>query len=357
METKLADNIRAFRKQKGLTQEQLAEALGVTVGAVHKWETRLSAPELGMVTDLADFFDVSVDVLLGYQAKDNRLESTLNRIFSCCQTLDPEALTEAEKALGKYPNSFRLVYACATVYLAFGGSRHDPHQLRRAMELMEQARVLLPQNENPRINDATICAGISTAYFHLGDQEKAIELLKQSNADGHYSDQIGSMLAAFMNRPEEAVPFLSEGMVNGMVCLLDTALGFLFVYRSRNDWRSALEIATLACDLTARLKTEGTTGYMDKTMAEVLVLLAYAQAKNGLREESLDTLRKCAEATKRFDSMPEYSLNTMRFQEHKGISTAFDILGTTASGSVELLLRLLDDKEMSGQWKEITHLG
>ena len=114
METKLADNIRAFRKQKGLTQEQLAEALGVTVGAVHKWETRLSAPELGMVTDLADFFDVSVDVLLGYQAKDNRLESTLNRIFSCCQTLDPEALTEAEKALGKYPNSFRLVYACAT---------------------------------------------------------------------------------------------------------------------------------------------------------------------------------------------------------------------------------------------------
>ena len=109
METKLADNIRAFRKQKGLTQEQLAEALGVTVGAVHKWETRLSAPELGMVTDLADFFDVSVDVLLGYQAKDNRLESTLNRIFSCCQTLDPEALTEAEKALGKYPNSFRWI--------------------------------------------------------------------------------------------------------------------------------------------------------------------------------------------------------------------------------------------------------
>ena len=55
--------------------------------------------------------------------------------------------------------------------------------------------------------------------------------------------------------------------------------------------------------------------------------------------------------------MAEYSLNTMRFQEYKGISTAFDILGTTASGSVELLLRLLDDKEMSGQWKEITHLG
>ena len=54
METKLAENIRAFRKQKGMTQEQLAEALGVTVGAVHKWETRLSTPELALIMELAD---------------------------------------------------------------------------------------------------------------------------------------------------------------------------------------------------------------------------------------------------------------------------------------------------------------
>lgn len=41
---KLAENIRAFRKRQGLTQEQLAEVLGVTVGAVYKWESRLSQP-------------------------------------------------------------------------------------------------------------------------------------------------------------------------------------------------------------------------------------------------------------------------------------------------------------------------
>ena len=38
MEMKLAGNIRALRKQRRLTQEQLAEVLGVTVGAVYKWE-------------------------------------------------------------------------------------------------------------------------------------------------------------------------------------------------------------------------------------------------------------------------------------------------------------------------------
>ena len=44
METRLAENIRAFRKQRGLTQEQLAEVLGVTVGAVHKWERSFPCP-------------------------------------------------------------------------------------------------------------------------------------------------------------------------------------------------------------------------------------------------------------------------------------------------------------------------
>ena len=71
MTNKLAENIRTFRKARSLTQEQLAEVLGVTTGAVYKWEARLSQPELGMLMELADFFDTSVDVLLGYEMKDN----------------------------------------------------------------------------------------------------------------------------------------------------------------------------------------------------------------------------------------------------------------------------------------------
>ena len=46
MEMMLAENIRMYRKRKRLTQEQLAEDLGVTSGAVYKWEAKLSVPEL-----------------------------------------------------------------------------------------------------------------------------------------------------------------------------------------------------------------------------------------------------------------------------------------------------------------------
>ena len=57
MTIQLAQNIRTFRKQRVLTQEQLAEVLGVTVGAVYKWEAGLSLPELTMLMELAVFFD------------------------------------------------------------------------------------------------------------------------------------------------------------------------------------------------------------------------------------------------------------------------------------------------------------
>ena len=67
MKMMLAENIRTFRKERSLTQEQLAEALGVTAGAVYKWEAKLSIPELGLIIQMADFFDISVDVLLGYE--------------------------------------------------------------------------------------------------------------------------------------------------------------------------------------------------------------------------------------------------------------------------------------------------
>ena len=126
MELTLAENIRSFRKERKMIQEQLAEVLGVTVGAVYKWESGLSLPELKLIVEMADFFDISVDVLLGYRMKDNHVDSMVGRLYAYCQTMDPAALTEAEKALGKYPHSFRIVNTCAEIYMCYGGSSHEP---------------------------------------------------------------------------------------------------------------------------------------------------------------------------------------------------------------------------------------
>ena len=222
MEDMLAGNIRMFRKQRRMTQEQLAEALGVTVGAVYKWEAKLSTPELKLIMQLADLFDVSVDALLGYRMQDNRPESIVERLYGYCQTLDPAAPAEAEKALSRYPNSLQVVYTCANIYLTYGFGQNNPDYSRRSLELLEQARILLPQSDNSEISEETILGTIADVYLQLGEREKAVEILKKHNTGGRFCHVIGSTLAVFMNRTEEAVPFLSEAMARGMICLINS---------------------------------------------------------------------------------------------------------------------------------------
>ena len=91
MEMLLAENIRRFRRERSLTQEQLAEVLGVTTGAVYKWEAKLSIPELDLIVEMADLFDTSVDALLGYEMKDNRLEATVDRLREYRRSKDRDA--------------------------------------------------------------------------------------------------------------------------------------------------------------------------------------------------------------------------------------------------------------------------
>ena len=68
METTLGKRIVQNRKRIGLTQDQLAEQLGVTAQAVSKWENDQSCPDINMLPRLSDIFGISTDELLGREA-------------------------------------------------------------------------------------------------------------------------------------------------------------------------------------------------------------------------------------------------------------------------------------------------
>lgn len=73
----LAKNISTLRKEKGFTQESLAERLGISYQAVSKWETAKSAPDITLLTELADTFDCSIDYLF---SRTKRLTMTYEEL-------------------------------------------------------------------------------------------------------------------------------------------------------------------------------------------------------------------------------------------------------------------------------------
>ena len=85
----LADRIQHLRKSKGLSQEELADQMGVSRQAVSKWESEQSTPDLEKVVALSDFFGVTTDYLLkGLEPAEEKegSEKLVGRVLSIAST-------------------------------------------------------------------------------------------------------------------------------------------------------------------------------------------------------------------------------------------------------------------------------
>lgn len=348
----LAENIRRFRKERSLTQEQLAEVLDVTGGAVYKWEAQLSVPELDLIVKMADFFDVSVDVLLGYEMKDNRLEATAHRIREYRRRKDLTGLEEAEKAIKKYPHSFRVVKECAAIYCALGLESGDRQLLRRGLELLEQSLPLLSQNEDPEISEQTIYGQIARTYLGLDESDKGIELLKKHNAGGLYNHEIGQILA-FCERTEEAAPYLSEAMAKIVSEVCYTVTGYMNVFAQRKDYASAEAILRWGTDVLSGLRKDGRPNFLDKVGSGMLAALAQVQFESGSADTACESLKKAKRLAAFFDAAPSYDESDIRFISRIEGASAHDSIGATAADAVQNVVNEYKNEAFTALWNRI----
>ena len=109
---KLGEKIRELRKQRGVTQEKLAEHLGVTFQAVSKWESGATMPDVLLIPAIASFFGVSTDELFDYSLyeTERRIEAIVDAYSKCrgksaiCE--DPERCEEIlREGLKNYPGN------------------------------------------------------------------------------------------------------------------------------------------------------------------------------------------------------------------------------------------------------------
>lgn len=93
----LSENIKALRKAKGLSQEELAIKLNVVRQTVSKWEKALSVPDAGMLMKIADALDTTVNTLLGETVAEPEEQETLKTIAAKLELMNEQYAKQAER--------------------------------------------------------------------------------------------------------------------------------------------------------------------------------------------------------------------------------------------------------------------
>lgn len=107
MDINIGNKIKDLRKKRKITQEQLAECIGVSFQAVSKWENNIALPDITLVPVLAQYFGVSTDELFSYASteKDNEIKKIVSESTEYRETDASKGRAILEEGLRKYPDN------------------------------------------------------------------------------------------------------------------------------------------------------------------------------------------------------------------------------------------------------------
>lgn len=167
----LPENLKKYRILKDLTQEDVAEFLGITAQSVSKWERGESYPDITFLPALANIFETSVDLLIGMDTI--RAEETRYNIHKKAVAYQRSGDYDmAEKtyrdALLIYPNKPGMILGLAST-LALKGNTDE------AIELMERGLPLSINEKQKSTMRATLCF----LYLKAGREDKANRLASE----------------------------------------------------------------------------------------------------------------------------------------------------------------------------------
>ena len=110
----LSENIKTLRKQKGYSQEQLADKLNVVRQTVSKWEKGYSVPDADMLEELADIFEISVGDLLGKEIMTEEETTDIGELVKQLKILN-DYFSEKIRRKKKRRNIFKGVCSCICI--------------------------------------------------------------------------------------------------------------------------------------------------------------------------------------------------------------------------------------------------
>ena len=184
MELHIAETIRSLRRDRGITQEDLAQAVGVTTQAVSKWERGEGYPDITLLPDIAAYFRVTLDTLCGIDGQKQEREIA-SVIHATSDASYAEGVRIAREGLTKYPRSVELKRNLAQALMGCTAQWAPPKEvLDEVIELYEE---ILHHSPDPNTLSSYDVSLLCEAYVAAGAIKKAKQMAMQMQ--GKYETQ------------------------------------------------------------------------------------------------------------------------------------------------------------------------
>ena len=153
----IGENIKRIRRERDLTQEEVAAHLGISFQSISKWERGDGYPDITMLPVLANYFKISVDELLGMsEIEKNDKYDEINRIWTENNKngLHSENVALMRQSLKTFPNNALLLVQLSTSLEKLDGT--DDEKLRYLRESIAVQEQILRYGEDSEVRGATL---------------------------------------------------------------------------------------------------------------------------------------------------------------------------------------------------------
>ena len=348
METKIriGEKIRLLRKKNDVTQDKLADHLGVTPQAVSRWESGVCYPDMNYLPGIADYFSVTMDELLCYTGaqKSAKVQEYLEEVE---HLLDRDRVTEAlevlRRAMAEIPSDHSLQLEAAGVLSLYAnmlmeagsGERVEAAVNAVLSEAVSLCRHVLEDCTDDGLRDETKKTLCDIYAHQLGDSVQAEEIANQLHGMNVSREIIRATMltgdVAFEQAQRNLILFADNiwWHLYNLACVPD-------ISGDRYSIAEKIAIIQKGITLFEVIFEEEPLFYADR-LANSYRQLAMLYLSAGRAEEALTCFEQMADWAIRFDERPDVATYASVIINH----VAYDKEADTESKGISKCARLL----------------
>ena len=334
----LGERIAELRKNRKISQEELADILCTSRQAVSKWERWESDPDIDRLKDLAAYFNVSIDYLLGYDVESNSVEAFIKRLNESAEkgTFDVD-IDEIKMVVSRNINNFRLYSNLLDYLFGYYSLTRETSIADMIIEYAKKAIVLFQPDNKENVKLGNLQRAIVYAYSLQKKYDLARDYIKENDVPNVETElatceyQLGNV--------KEASKIASNMFLKSVMDIINGNTLQVTILLKNNEVEEAYDLAKWCISFIQSVEKK------ENLFLEVIIILYITKAicEKHLGLDYMKTVKTIKDGIKKVDNRKEDSGDIKYFYNKK---ESFFYLNDSIELEVEKGIEQLKDAEI-----------